>query len=161
MQHRTLAELARSINALDNGYVATCAKSHSSTDSQIPGTRLRRQGKGRNGNRLIVKDPKGAVVLDHDTSETYRNVMEAEDQAVRLFGKALDVGPTEILKVDDEVRVTGQFMRVEGRILEVVMKSKKVVRHYVVQWFTPRTRRGGTPSVRTSEFEPRYVWKLK
>ena len=40
--------------------------------------RLRAPGKGRRGNRLIVQDDAGKVVLDHNSAETYRYNGEVE-----------------------------------------------------------------------------------
>jgi hypothetical protein len=54
---------------------AEVERSFTSTDRQIPGTRLRHVGKGRSGNRLIVRDL-GAEVLRHDSSGTYRQNSE-------------------------------------------------------------------------------------
>jgi hypothetical protein len=44
-----------------------------------------RIGKGRKGLRLKVFSPDGKCVIDHDTSQTYRTVREAIEQAERLF----------------------------------------------------------------------------
>jgi hypothetical protein len=60
------------------------------TDRKIPGTRLRHPGKGRNGNRLIVKDRKtGKIVLDHNGAETYRTNDEALAKVTELTGLTL------------------------------------------------------------------------
>jgi len=75
---RRLKTLAKEINKLPF-YTAELVQGHCNTDSKIPGTRLRREGKGRYGNRLIVKDAKGVVVLDHNAAETYRCNKEVED----------------------------------------------------------------------------------
>jgi predicted nucleic acid-binding Zn-ribbon protein len=59
--------------------------SRANTDRKIPGTRLRRPGKGRAGTRIIVRDPRQrdetwmhlpVVLLDHDNAETYRRASE-------------------------------------------------------------------------------------
>jgi hypothetical protein len=91
---RTLRDLAREINALDNGYEATVEKSRSNTDRPKPrGLRYRiHTGKGRDGLRITVRDQAGVVVLKHDTSETYRTVQEAIDESRRLFGKKFGTG---------------------------------------------------------------------
>lgn len=67
-----LKTLAAIINA-DGKFTATIVEGHCNTDRKIPGTRMRHPGKGRVGNRLIVKDKKGNVVLDHNAAETYRH----------------------------------------------------------------------------------------
>ena len=84
---RTLKDLARAINGLDNGYQATVQSSWSNTDRRKPrGQRYRTHiGKGRKGLRIKVRSPDGVVVLDHDTSETYRTVREAVELAQKLF----------------------------------------------------------------------------
>lgn len=91
MAIRTLKGLARVINALDNGYRATVEPSWSSTDRpKARGVRYRTHtGKGRRGLRIKVWSPKGLVVLDHDSSQTYRTVREAVELAQKLFGEAL------------------------------------------------------------------------
>lgn len=84
---RTLRDLARRINALNNGYTATVERSWSSTDRKPRGLRYRTHiGKGRTGLRLRVVGPNQTLVLDHDTSQTYRTVREAVEIAGRLFG---------------------------------------------------------------------------
>lgn len=65
-----LKTLAEKINA-DSRFIATIQRGYCNTDRKIPGTRLRHPGKGREGNRLIVKMG-GVVVLDHNAAETYR-----------------------------------------------------------------------------------------
>jgi hypothetical protein len=61
---------------------------HANTDRKIPGTRLRRPGKGRKGARIIVRDPsrrddtwlrQPRVLLDHNNAETYRRTSEVRD----------------------------------------------------------------------------------
>jgi len=77
---RNLHQIAKAINETPKlGLIATSAKSSSSTDSKVAGTRFRRQGKGRKGVRLVVKLVKtGEVVCDHDSSQTYRTNDEVE-----------------------------------------------------------------------------------
>ena len=83
---RTLRDLARVINSLDNGYRATVAPSRSSTDRKPRGFRyITHKGKGRKGLKLKVFAPNGKCVIEHDTSETYRTVREAVEQAEKLF----------------------------------------------------------------------------
>ena len=82
-----LSAIAAWINGLANGYTAEVVRGHCNTDRKIAGTRLRRVGKGREGNRLIVRDPSGEKVIDHNAAETYRTNSEAVDKAERLFGK--------------------------------------------------------------------------
>jgi hypothetical protein len=84
---RTLRDLARVVNELDNGYQATVVSSWSNTDRPRPrGMRYRvHVGKGRKGLRLKVFAPDGICVIDHDTSQTYRTVREAVEQAATLW----------------------------------------------------------------------------
>lgn len=73
-----LAELARQIEAEFQELETRIEKGYCNTDRKIPGTRLRRPGKGRRGNRLIVfmrgtdRFWRENVVLDHNAAETYR-----------------------------------------------------------------------------------------
>ena len=67
-----LNQLAAIINATGK-YVARIEEGYCNTDRKIPGTRLRHPGKGRYGNRLIVTDQRGKVMLDHNAAETYRH----------------------------------------------------------------------------------------
>jgi hypothetical protein len=85
---RRLKTLAKEINKL-SGYTAEIVEGYCNTDSKIPGTRFRRQGKGRYGNRLIVKNAEGEVVLDHNAAETYRHNGEVEEwiEYVKKHGK--------------------------------------------------------------------------
>jgi hypothetical protein len=64
------------------------------TDRKIPGTRIRRPGKGRYGNRLLVvsdksfagrqqgwnREYRNALVVDHNAAETYRHNGEVIDK---------------------------------------------------------------------------------
>lgn len=79
-----LEEIAAIVtNHFPKGYSAEVVSSWSSTDRKLTGTRLRHPGKGRRGNRLVVK--RGPVVLvDHDSSETYRENGEALEKVARL-----------------------------------------------------------------------------
>lgn len=135
MRVRTLKQLAKLINDLDNGYTATVSSSWSSTDTKIAGTRMRRQGVGRKGSRLWVRDPKGEIVIDHDTSETYRTVEEAIEKAIELFGDhKLNVDPDEVLAVGTEV-VVSDFVTSYGTIEKAVMRgrSKTRVKRYRIK----------------------------
>jgi len=76
---RRLKSIARWINQFLDGYTARIITGYCNTDRKIPGTRLRVEGKGRYGNRLIVtKDSTGETVLDHNAAETYRCNEEVE-----------------------------------------------------------------------------------
>lgn len=79
-----LEEIATLVNEhFPKGYSAEVTRSWSSTDRKLTGTRLRHPGKGRRGNRLVVK--RGTeVVVDHDSSETYRENGEALEKVARL-----------------------------------------------------------------------------
>lgn len=83
-----LAKLARLINALGNGFQATIEKSFTSTDRKPLGCRyITKKGKGRTGTRIIIRDPQGVVVLDHDSAETYRENGEVLAWVEARFGK--------------------------------------------------------------------------
>ena len=66
------------INENMPGYTAEVVKGYCNTDRQVPGTRLRWPGKGRTGNRIIVKKD-GTVIFDHNGAETYRCNQEVMD----------------------------------------------------------------------------------
>jgi hypothetical protein len=58
-------------------YAATVEQGYCNTDRNIRGTRLRHPGKGRYGNKLVVR--KGdAIVFKHNAAETYRHNEEVE-----------------------------------------------------------------------------------
>ena len=70
----SLIQMARYINATMPQYNATVRSSWSNTDRKIG--RLRSPGKGREGNKLTVKDSSEHKVFEHDSSETYRHNTE-------------------------------------------------------------------------------------
>lgn len=76
---RRLKAIAKWIN--DNmahlGYVAKITEGYCNTDRKIPGTRLRRAGKGRRGNKLVVYK-NGVEIKTHNSAETYRSNDEVE-----------------------------------------------------------------------------------
>lgn len=97
---RRLKEIAAWINENRPELLATIERGYCNTDRKIPGTRLRHAGRGRWGNRLIVRT-RGrqtvvryngwgkkpwervtldhyTVVLDHNAAETYRQNSEVE-----------------------------------------------------------------------------------
>lgn len=72
---RRLKQIAEWINANMPNYTAEIVEGYCDTDRKAG--RLRIPGKGRYGNRLIVRKA-GAVVLDHNSAETYRRNEEVE-----------------------------------------------------------------------------------
>lgn len=79
-----LRTLAAIINADPRGiFTAEISVAHVSTDRHPKGVRWRISGKGRTGNRLIVKEHDGTggvkIVLDHNSAETYRRNEEVVD----------------------------------------------------------------------------------
>lgn len=79
-----LAQIAALVNEhFPSAYSATVEPSWSSTDRPLGRTRLRIAGKGRRGNRLIVTR-NGTKVVDHDSSQTYRENGEALEKVGRL-----------------------------------------------------------------------------
>lgn len=83
-----LLTMAKAINRLTK-FRAEIVPGYCNTDRKIPGTRLRRKGKGRRGNRLIVKDECGRVVIDHNGTETYRTNDEALAKVTDVCGLTL------------------------------------------------------------------------
>lgn len=73
---RRLNTLAKVINESSRGFSATVVPGRSNTDRKVG--RLRIPGKGREGNRLIVKNKKGQVVFDHNSAEPYRTNADVE-----------------------------------------------------------------------------------
>jgi hypothetical protein len=53
-------------------------RGYASTDRKIPGTRLRRPGKGRTGTRIKVYKlkPTYELLLDHNQAETHRRTSD-------------------------------------------------------------------------------------
>lgn len=82
---RRLKAIAAEINEKYPALIATIEEGYCNTDRKIRGTRLRHPGKGRTGNRLIVRwrhlsrFDREAVVLDHNAAEAYRTNQEVED----------------------------------------------------------------------------------
>lgn len=82
-----LAQLAEQINREFPDLEAVIEQGYCCTDRKIPGTRLRRPGKGRRGNKLVVysrtkRSPSGLdrlVVFSHNSAETYRRNSEVVD----------------------------------------------------------------------------------
>lgn len=74
---RRLKTIAKEINAID-GLNAEVVQDYCNTDRKIPGTRLISPGKGRRGNRIIIKDDDGHVLFDHSSAQTYRRNSEVE-----------------------------------------------------------------------------------
>jgi hypothetical protein len=81
---RRLKELAEAINKKYPMWEATIEKGYCNTDSQVAGTRFLRRGKGRTGNKLVVRwrhlyaiDPTSKV-FEHNAAETYRCNEEVE-----------------------------------------------------------------------------------
>jgi hypothetical protein len=82
---RRLKQIADEINASFPLLVAKIDEGYCNTDRKLACTRLIHRGKGRTGNRLIVRwrhlsvlDPRSKV-LDHNSAETYRRNDEVEE----------------------------------------------------------------------------------
>jgi hypothetical protein len=84
---RRLKTIAKWINENMYGYHAYIKRGYYNTDRKISGTRLRRPGHGRYGNRLVVVH-NGRIVYDHNAAETYRRNWEVEDWIEREHQKA-------------------------------------------------------------------------
>jgi hypothetical protein len=81
---RRLKQLAEEINRVYPDLIATIERGFCNTDRHIKGTRLRHPGKGRRGNKLVVRwrhlfaiDPR-SLVFTHNAAETYRCNDEVE-----------------------------------------------------------------------------------
>ena len=64
-----LPNLVKLINAKVLGYSATMEKSFTSTDRKYAGQRYRFPGKGRNGNKVTIRNADGVPVMEHDSSK--------------------------------------------------------------------------------------------
>jgi len=82
-----LATIAKLINEKVPGVRAEVVEGFCNTDRHWKGSRLRHPGKGRYGNRLIVRDALGKVVIDHNSAEPYRTNEEVEQTVERLWGR--------------------------------------------------------------------------
>ena len=92
---RTLYDLGKAIQAVAPNHKVEVQKSWSSTDRKPRDVRWRIVGKGRTGLRITVHAPDGRLVLDHDTSVTYRTVCEAVMEANRILGTEFECGRKE------------------------------------------------------------------
>jgi hypothetical protein len=72
MRAPRLKRLAEIINATGR-FTATIEPGYCNTDRKPKGVRWRIPGKGRRGNRLIVRWANGEVALNHNSAETYRH----------------------------------------------------------------------------------------
>lgn len=82
---RRLNVLALYITEHLSGYEAKIVEGYCDTDRKIG--RLRIPGKGRRGNRILVRRLVDKVmVLDHNAAETYRTNQEVEDWISRVEG---------------------------------------------------------------------------
>jgi hypothetical protein len=70
----TIKQLAATIRARWPHLDVEVTQGHANTDRKIG--RLRWPGKGRTGARIIVRNAKGEVLLDHNQAETYRRVSD-------------------------------------------------------------------------------------
>lgn len=96
MAIRTLRDLGKAIQEVAPDHRVTVERSWSSTDRHPRGVRWRIPGKGRRGLRIEVYAPDGTLVLEHDTSATYRTVCEAVDKANRIFGTRFECARGEV-----------------------------------------------------------------
>ena len=74
MPRQTTKSLAKEIQARWPDLQVTVVRGYCNTDRKCG--RLRIEGKGRWGSRLIVRDSAGQLVLDHNNAETYRSTDE-------------------------------------------------------------------------------------
>jgi len=82
LEGKRLKTLAKFIN--DHfSFKAVIVEGYCNTDRHISGTRLRHPGKGRTGNKLVVKDLEGKEIFRHNSAETYRCNQEVIDWIIR------------------------------------------------------------------------------
>ena len=91
MKAPRLKTLAAQINEKFPDLVATVERGYCNTDFKPKGCRyITRTGKGREGNRLIVKlRSTGKVVLDHNSAEAYRSNEEVVER-IKKWGKKVE-----------------------------------------------------------------------
>ncbi len=82
-----LQTLARAINKHCRGFHAEVVDGYCSTDRHPKGVRWRIPGKGRRGNRLVVRDRCGRIILDHNSADPYRTNAEAMEAVERQWGR--------------------------------------------------------------------------
>ncbi len=89
---RRLPAIAKFINEnfKNQGYEAVIKEGFCDTDRKIAGTRLRHPGKGRYGNKLVVKKD-GQEIFSHNAAETYRTNDEVERWIKRTFPETVSV----------------------------------------------------------------------
>ncbi len=85
-----LAQLAIAVNSTTSvtGFKATIEEGYCNTDRRFRsgGRYFRSEGKGRYGNKLVVKDERGKIILSHNSAETYRTNEEALRKVMALLG---------------------------------------------------------------------------
>ena len=86
LRGKRLKTLARFIEE-HLGLKTEIVEGYCNTDRHIPGTRLRHVGKGRYGNKLIIKDQKEKVVFEHNSAETYRYNGEVVDWIIQKLNE--------------------------------------------------------------------------
>lgn len=85
-----LSQLALAVNSTTavTGFKATIEEGYCNTDRHFRsgGRHFRREGKGRYGNQLVVRDERRREVLKHNSAETYRTNEEALRKVMTLLG---------------------------------------------------------------------------
>lgn len=88
LRGKKLKTLAKFINERMKGFEAEIVEDYCNTDRHIPGTRLRHPGKGRYGNKLVVKDSHTKMIcFTHNAAETYRENREVIDWIIKAGQK--------------------------------------------------------------------------
>jgi hypothetical protein len=114
----TLRTIAADINADPKlGLKAKVESSYSSTDSDIPGTRLISKGRGREGLHITVRLVRNdKLVCDVDTSETYRTAREVRKWLAewRIFNRTYHGAPSPNFH---QYHVEGESKASRGRVM--------------------------------------------
>ena len=107
---RRLKTIARWINDSLPELHARIERGYCNTDRKIPGSRLRRPGLGRWGNRLIVTRRNNKIVVyDHNGAETYRTNDEVERWLTAwVAGKCTDARCLYATEHDPRCRLVGR-----------------------------------------------------
>ena len=86
---RRLKQIANWINE-NTDHTAKIEQGYCNTDSSPRGCPyITHKGKGRYGNRLIVKTPEGEIVCDHNSAMTYSYNSQVEDWLESYFNRNL------------------------------------------------------------------------
>jgi len=151
-----LAELATAA-----GYAAEVDHSFCSTDTHYKGSRLRRPGLGREGNKLVLFDDSKRQLFSHNSAETYRKNVEVAEwlQNVGALEVILSDGKPEPTQKDLSYTDAVRFIEQSGfQAKEIVLFEPALKRLAVFPAGAP-TERNSPTAIFT--FVTADVWSAK